>query len=67
MNCPVCGWHNVSQHHTATAIHRHCLRFGCGWQETVPAAGQKQAHRSLPGGNTGRLRAVLAWAKDLGW
>jgi len=66
MKCPACGW-PVEQHITRTGTFRRCLRFGCGWQETVPAAGQKQAHRPLPGGNTGRLRAVLAWAKDLGW
>ena len=66
MNCPDCGW-NVSQHVTANGTFRHCLHIGCDWHETVPVAGQKRAHRPLPGGDTGRLRRVREWAKDLGW
>ena len=67
MNCPRCNWPNVSRRCDGNVEHHDCLRFGCDWHETVPAAGQKRAHRPLPGGNTGRLRAVLKWAKDLGW
>jgi len=67
MNCPDCGWPRVSEHRTRTAIHRRCQFIGCNWSETVPLQGQKQAHRPLKGGDTGRLRAVLKWAKDLGW
>ena len=67
MNCPICGWHNVSEHRTRNAIYRRCQFIGCDWSETVPVAGQKQAHRPLPGGDTGRLREVQEWARDLGW
>jgi len=67
MICPVCKWSNVSQHTDANAIHYHCQHVACGHYWTVPVAGQKQAHRPLPGGDTGRLRRVREWAKDLGW
>lgn len=66
MNCPECGY-NCEQHNTAASTFRRCLRVGCDWSETVPAAGRKRAHRELPGGDTGRLREVQRFVKDLHW
>ena len=49
MNCPICGWHNVSEHRTRNAIYRCCQFVGCDWSETVPVAGQKRARRAQRG------------------
>jgi len=67
MICPACGWTNVSQHTDANGTTYHCQHVACDHCWTVPHQKRQRAHRPLPGGDTGRLRAVLEWAKELGW